>query len=205
MGNFLSIIRPSLAIAVQVFWTPPFQSGAWFPEVVRLLHVLLSPCFRGKFVCQRSASHRTSLVILVSPVGNLESQTLSFVLSSHRGLRGGNGCTIIWFSAVRVLSPRRLGIFPIGGSMKDSIFLSGGFSNWKDATVRFVKHEQTTTHKITVDLVVTLPRTTRDVGKMLSSAHAVEKAANRHCLLKTAESIRFLARQGLPLHGNSKW
>ena len=90
----------------------------------------------------------------------------------------------------------------LGGNMKDSIFLSGGFSNWKDATVRFVKHEQTTTHKIAVDLVVTLPRTTRDVGEMLSSAHAAEKAVNRHCLLKIAESIRFLARQGLPLRGN---
>ena len=66
----------------------------------------------------------------------------------------------------------------LGGNMKDSILLSDGFSNWKDATVRFVNHEKTMTHKIAVDLIVTLPRTTRDVGKMLSSAHAAEKAVN---------------------------
>ena len=77
----------------------------------------------------------------------------------------------------------------VGGNMKDCIFLSGGFSNWKDATVCFVKHEKTMTHKIAVDLIVTLPQTTRDVVEMLSSAHAAEKAVNHHCLFKIAENI----------------
>ena len=44
----------------------------------------------------------------------------------------------------------------------------------KTQLVRFVKHEKTMTHKIAVDLIVTLPRTTRDLGEMLSSAHAAE-------------------------------
>ena len=44
--------------------------------------------------------------------------------------------------------------------MKDSIFLSGGVGNWKDATIDFVKHKKTMTHKIPFDLIVTLPRTT---------------------------------------------
>ena len=96
----------------------------------------------------------------------------------------------------------KTGKMKLGGNMKDSIFLSSRFSNWKDATVGYVKHEQTTTHKTAVDLVVTLPQTPRDVGEMLSSAHVAEKAVNRHCLLKIEESIRFLARQGLPLRGN---
>ena len=96
----------------------------------------------------------------------------------------------------------KTGKMKLSGNMKNSIFLSSGFSNWKDATVHFVKHEKTVMHKIAVDLIVTLPRTTRDVGEMLSSAHAAEKAVNHHCLLKIAENIRFLARQGLPLHGN---
>ena len=96
----------------------------------------------------------------------------------------------------------KTGKMKLSGNMKDSIFLSGGFSNWKDATVGFVKHEKTMTHKIAVDLIEVLPCTTRDVGEMLSSVHAAEKAVNRHCLLKIAENIRFLTRQRLPLCGN---
>ena len=96
----------------------------------------------------------------------------------------------------------KTGKMKLGGNMKDSIFLFGGFSNCKDATVRFAKHEKTMTHKTAVDLIVMLPRTARDVGEMLSSADAAEKPVICHCLLKIAENIRFLARQGLRLHGN---
>ena len=73
------------------------------------------------------------------------------------------------------------GKMKLSGNMKDSIFLSGRFSNWKDATVRFVWHENTITHKIAVDLIVTLPRTTRDVGEILSSANAAENLSYRLC------------------------
>ena len=69
-------------------------------------------------------------MILVSPVGSLGSQPLSLVLSSHHGLRGGNGNTImlhrIWFSAIRVVAVKT-GKMKLGGNMRDSIFLSGGF------------------------------------------------------------------------------
>ena len=44
-------------------------------------------------------------------------------------------------------------------------------------------------------MVVTLPETTRDVGELLSLAHADEKAANRQCLVTIAENLRFLAKQ----------
>ena len=37
---------------------------------------------------------------------------------------------------------------------------------------------------------------------MLSTSHASEKAVNRQCLMKIAENIRFLARQGLSLCGD---
>lgn len=37
---------------------------------------------------------------------------------------------------------------------------------------------------------------------MLSSAHAQEKAKNRAYLLKVIQSVRYLARQGLALHGD---
>ena len=55
-------------------------------------------------------------------------------------------------------------------------------------------HERSTVHKNAVELVVTLPRFTRDVGELLSSAHAQEKRANRQYLLKVIQNVRFLAR-----------
>ena len=51
-------------------------------------------------------------------------------------------------------------------------------------------------------MVVTLPETTRDVGELLSLAHADEKAAIRQCLVTIAENLRFLAKQGIALRGD---
>ena len=88
------------------------------------------------------------------------------------------------------------------GNVKDSAFLFAGFSNWKDATVAFVTHEKSATHKRAVESVITIPQTTSDVGELLSSAHAAEKRANRQCLVTIAENVRFLARQGIALRGD---
>ena len=88
------------------------------------------------------------------------------------------------------------------GNVKDSAFLFTGFNNWKDATVAFRSHDQSATHKRAVEGVITLPQTTRDVGDLLSTAHAAEKRKNRQCLIAIAESIRFLARQGIALRGD---
>lgn len=90
----------------------------------------------------------------------------------------------------------------ITGNVQDSTFVSGGFSNWKDASRCFNNHEKTTTHKTAVEMVITLPRTTGDVGEMLSSTLATEKRDNRCYILKVAETIKFLARQGIPLRGD---
>ena len=67
----------------------------------------------------------------------------------------------------------------LSGNAKDSAFLSGGFSNWKDATVGFANHEKSATHKLAVEAVLTLSQTHKDIGEMLSSSHASEKAVNR--------------------------
>ena len=53
-----------------------------------------------------------------------------------------------------------------------------------------------------MEKVLTLPASTGDVGELLSSAHAREKAANRHCLLKVISTLRFLARQGCAIRGH---
>ena len=84
------------------------------------------------------------------------------------------------------------------GNVKDSAYISTGFSNWKDATVSFAHHTDSTTHKAAVEVVITLPKTTGDVGELLSSAHAAEKESNRKCLATIAQCIRFL--HGRHLH-----
>ena len=43
-----------------------------------------------------------------------------------------------------------------------------------------------------------------DVGEMLSSQHAKEKAERRQCLLKIIENVKFLVCQGLALRGDGK-
>lgn len=47
-----------------------------------------------------------------------------------------------------------------------------GFSNWKDV---FKKHFQSKCHAEAVEAVVTVPRTTRNVRELLSTAHRAEK------------------------------
>lgn len=86
------------------------------------------------------------------------------------------------------------------GNAKESAFIYGGFSNWKDATRCFNKHETSVIHKTAVDVVVTIPKT-GDVGGMLSAAHALEKKANQY-LFKLIQNIKFLARQGIALRGD---
>ena len=58
----------------------------------------------------------------------------------------------------------------------DKAFIDCGYTNWKDALAAFKKHEGTICHKEAVDVIVTIPRSHRDCGEMLSMAHAAEKA-----------------------------
>ena len=91
------------------------------------------------------------------------------------------------------------------GKLKESAadaFVSKGFTNWKDATVAFQRHQQTKCHKDAVDIVVTIPSTTKDVGELLSREHAKEKEINRRMFVKIVTSIKYLARQGISLRGD---
>ena len=87
------------------------------------------------------------------------------------------------------------------GNVKDSTFVYGGFSNWKDATSSFPAHEQSQVHKKAVEAIVKR-QDYGDVGNLLSSKHEEETRKNRQCLMKIGENIRFLARQGLALRGD---
>ena len=84
----------------------------------------------------------------------------------------------------------------------DEAFVLRGYCNWKDASGNkggLASHESSSVHKRAVEVIETLPRTTRDIGEQLSSAHAEEKLRNRVYFLQT---IKYLARQGLALRGD---
>ena len=57
-------------------------------------------------------------------------------------------------------------------------------------------------HRDSVDKVITLPKTTKDIGETLSTKHSENKNDNRECLIKILSSLRFLGRQGLPIRGD---
>ena len=69
----------------------------------------------------------------------------------------------------------------------DEAFVVRGYSNWKDASGDkggFSSHECSSVHKRAVEVIETLPRTTRDIGEQLSSSHVEEKLQNCSYLLK---------------------
>ena len=84
---------------------------------------------------------------------------------------------------------------------KDDAFTKMGFINWKKAIERFNKHEKTVSHHQAVEKI---PRTSGNVGDMLSSDYKNQKPENREMLQIILSSIRFLSRQGLSLRGRFK-
>ena len=83
---------------------------------------------------------------------------------------------------------------------KDDIFCKTG-SNWKKTLEKFEKHQNTKSHHEAIDLVIKIPSTSRNIGEMLSSSLASQKAENRKILMTILSNIRFLGRQGLAFRG----
>lgn len=71
-----------------------------------------------------------------------------------------------------------------------------------DATIGFRNHELTGCHREAVEVIISLPVTTMDIGAHLSKQYAQEKELNRKMLIKILSCIQFLDRQGLPLRGH---
>lgn len=94
------------------------------------------------------------------------------------------------------------GKLKVSGNVKDCSFIYGGFYNWKDATRLFNGHESSNTHEHAVEIVIILPKTTGKVGEMLSSTLSAQKRTSRQYMWKVAQSVNFLARQGIPLRGD---
>jgi len=64
------------------------------------------------------------------------------------------------------------------------------------------KHAASACHREAVEVVITLPATTEDVGELISASHQRDKQQNSTVLMKLLCSIRFLTRQGMALRGD---
>ena len=69
-------------------------------------------------------------------------------------------------------------------------------------TIAFRNHEKSVSHREAVEVILTLPSTTRDIGEQLSQQHAAQKLKNRQALYQILSLIRFLGRQGLAVRGD---
>ncbi len=84
----------------------------------------------------------------------------------------------------------------------DAAFITKGFSNWKDGTIAFKKHEASSCHRQALQVTVVIPLSCPDVGAILSRQYAVETKNNRRCFLKVLAVDRYLARQGIAFRGD---
>ena len=109
-----------------------------------------------------------------------------------------NEDSVLCFTCVQAATQKKLQ----WSTNADLAFISRGFYNWKDATVKFTQHAASKCHKESVLKVVTLPSTSKDIAESMSAQIAKERFERRQCFLKILSNIRFLARQGLPLRGH---
>ena len=91
----------------------------------------------------------------------------------------------------------------IHNTKTEQTFISTGFSDWKKATEKFKKHESSQCHKESLEQIIVLPSTSKDIGEMFSSQHAAEKEKSRECLLKVIQSLKYLSRQSIALRKGS--
>ena len=63
------------------------------------------------------------------------------------------------------------------------------FLNWKDGTMAFKSHENSAYYKEAVEVMVTLPATTRDISEQLSQQHAAQKEKNSEALIQIMSCI----------------
>lgn len=86
----------------------------------------------------------------------------------------------------------------------DPAFTTTGYTGWKKATESgkgFAKHENSTFHKNALSLLTEAEKS-KDIAEQLCSQYEAEKITRRNNLIKILSSVRFLARQGLPLRGH---
>ena len=72
----------------------------------------------------------------------------------------------------------------------DLAFISAGFSNWKDATVKFTNHALSKCHEEAVLKTITLPSTCKNIAESLSAQVTKDRLDRQQCFLKSVSNIR---------------
>ena len=91
--------------------------------------------------------------------------------------------------------------------MLDTVFITNGYTNWKDAARKNVGISQHETWSVSpgscIERNSALHATTKDIGEHISSGHDEDKDNERNVLMKLSSNIRFLARQGIKGHSSN--
>ena len=132
----------------------------------------------------------TNLSVFHFPSEVMDTRKLLTELFSKNGSSNGGGFTMISSDGNRVfcylcVKALKTGKMTAEGNI-DEAFVFRGYCNWKDMSGGkggLASHESSSVHKRAVEVIETLPRTTRDISEQLSSAHAEEKLRNRTYLL----------------------
>ena len=88
------------------------------------------------------------------------------------------------------------------GQRIEAAFVFNGISDWKNATAKFAKHQESKYHieAVEKDFVT---RANLDIADMFSSENSKQKEQNWECLLKVFSTIRLLCRQRQAIRGHT--
>ena len=86
---------------------------------------------------------------------------------------------------------------------KEWVFISHGFSNWKKALVRFKEHQLSECHTLAMEFQRGIPNSCGNIIQMSNDAAKKTMETNRFCLLKIIECLQYLARQAMPMQGDT--
>ena len=116
----------------------------------------------------------------------------------------GSGCITkrIWIKPSVTTVFRRIKKTSCEHQTWELAFISKGFNNWKDASVKFKEHESSNCHKDSMIVTVDLPSSVKDIAETLQRELTKQKSENRQMLLKILSNIRFLARQSIAIRGD---
>ena len=88
----------------------------------------------------------------------------------------------------------------------DDAFIESGYTNWKNATDTkkgFNQHEKSAVHRSAVNRFVEVPSSTDDIVGTVTKNLLEIQQKNVSALMKILSSIRYLARQRLPLRSHN--
>ena len=86
---------------------------------------------------------------------------------------------------------------------KETAFTEDGFSNWKKAIKRFHEHQKSECHISATERHIGIIALSGNVIEMCSVTAKKNMEENRRCFIKIIESVRFLCRQGIAMHGDT--